>query len=432
VLHCHDEAVKNSFVSLLNDVSTENVDDFIASINEAFKTPTPAAESNMSATATASAAKASTPITLDSLTRIVTAEYGKANVQISSILQKEDFVKLSSTDQVKQINVLIKANNALKAIITKISDAIKLYKPENEDSNSKLYIDAIEAITSAIYKVNVADSAPSSGAADAADAVRAAIEAVNKTNYSSDVGYKKQLDADVGKVEKATGSNLIKLLENLLFLVISKLKPMYTKALTFVDEATKAAAAAASKALDARVQTETFVKAEAAATSVNAPGAADSVAVLSADATDAAAAAVERATNITKDAVSAATIYNNFFKTITSMNKEYGLVKTACTEVTTSLTLTDSSSPINFSNVKSKLEALKVALEALKTKFDEKYNPDSEPGVFSLFDGGGSKTKSKSSSSHKSKSKSKNKTKNKTKKNHSHSDKRKIPKIKMN
>ena len=343
------------------------------------------------------------------------------------------------------IDAIIAANKAAFEAFVKFttSNAIDLYKPENEDSNSKLYNPAIEAITSAIDKVTAADSAPSSGAADAAAAdaaaaaadaaVRAAIKAVNKTNYNNDAGYKKQLDADVGKVEKATGSNLIKLLENLLFLVISKLDPVYKKAVDLVDEATNAAADAASNAEKAKEAKVAAERAVAAAEEAGATGAADDAAPpVAAAAAAIAAAAVERTTIKTEDAVSDATIYNNFFKTITSMKKEYGLVKTACTEVTTSLTLTDSSSPINFSNVKSKLEALKVALEALKTKFDEKYNPDSEPGVFSLFDGGGSKTKSKSSSSHKSKSKSKNKTKNKTKKNHSHSDKRKIPKIKMN
>jgi hypothetical protein len=401
--------VNNSFVSVLNGVSTDNVDSFIASIIEAFKNPTPAAESESSIDKTASAAKPSTTITLNKLTRIVTAAYNEANakiISISSKLTKDEFVKLSITKQAKEITDLTNVTTLLTSFTTTISNAITSYKSENEDPILKSYSLAIEAITKAIDKVTAAASSPPSGAADAADAaaavaVKTAIEAVKKTNYTRNKDYEQQLDAGVGKVESATDDNslLIEHLENLLFLVISRLDPEYEHALKLVNAAITAADDATSKADEA---------------------AHDHDASVTHSATDAHAA------------VRAATIYNNFFKTIETLNKEYGDVDAACKKVKTSITFTGDTR-IDFKDVITNLKDLKAALEALREQFDTQYKEE-DSTTFSLFDGGGSKTKtkSKSSSSHKSKSKSKNKTKNKTKKNHSHSDKRKIPKIKMN
>jgi hypothetical protein len=438
-----DEVLKKSFLSVLNDVSTENVDSFIASITEAFTNPTHAAESVSSTDETASATKPSTQITLVKLTTIVIAAYDKANAQINGIgsrLAKEEFVKMSSTEQAKEIKVLAKANNALRDIITEISDAINSYKPENEDPISKLYNPAIEAITNAIDKVTAAtsSSSPSSGAAAAAPDVKAATEAVNKTNYSGEVGYKQQLEADVSEVEKAADDNsLIKHLENLLHLVISKLDPKYEEAINLVDAAIKAADDAASNAEKAEKAQVAAEAAQAAAISAGATGAAAAAAAIATAAAAAAiaTAALSRTTIKTEDAVSDATIYNHFFRTIKTLKKEYDGVNTACKKVKTSITDASHDS-FNFRDLTINLKALKAALKALKVKFNptEPEPEEEDSATFSLFDGGGSKTKtkSKSSSSHKSKSKSKNKTKNKTKKNHSHSDKRKIPKIKMN
>jgi soluble cytochrome b562 len=413
---------------LMNGVTADSVDNFIASITEAFKTPTPAAESNTSTSATASATKASTPITLDILTKIVTAAYDNAIKQIKSIgskLTQEKFVKSSSTDPAKKINDLQKANNALRDITTEISNAIDSYKPENEDPTLKPYNDAIAAITNAIDKVKeAASSSPPSDAVDAA--VKALYDVVKKTNYNNDTGYEQTLDADISKVEQAKGNEKVGSLENLLFLVISTLDPKYEKAVELVDKATNAAGDANTNANQATAAQAAATLAQAAAEKAGVAGSAAAPAAAAAAAAAVANAAVDRATGKTKDAVNAATIYNNFFKTIKNMTTEYDAVNNACKVVTTSLTPTDSSSPINFKDVTTNLKDLKVALEALKLKFDHEYGPQ----TFSLFNGGGSKTKtkSKSSSSHKSKSKSKNKTK----KNHSHSGKRKIPKIKMN